>query len=184
MRHFQIPLPCSPAWRSEYDRLLETVRGHGSHGQLVDIRESLRYVLGPNRPLVMLCPHADDGAITAACLIHEYAVRRGLAGDRGPGLRRRAERGRPLAQRPEEDLGPRGGVPPGMQRPRGRGGLLGPRGLPDARLSAAAADIDKVVDWFMQATARRGDRPAGQRRPRRPPRDPRPGRHRPGRAPA
>ena len=26
----------------------------------------------------MLCPHADDGAITAACLIHEYAVRRGL----------------------------------------------------------------------------------------------------------
>jgi len=26
----------------------------------------------------MLCPHADDGAITAACLLHEYAVRRGL----------------------------------------------------------------------------------------------------------
>ena len=25
----------------------------------------------------MLCPHADDGAITAACLLHEYAVRRG-----------------------------------------------------------------------------------------------------------
>lgn len=67
-----------PAWRPEYDSLLETVRGHGSHGQLVDIRDSLRYVLGPNRPLVMLCPHADDGAITAACLIHEYAVRRGL----------------------------------------------------------------------------------------------------------
>ena len=35
-------------------------------------------LLGPTRPLVMLCPHADDGAITAACLIHEYAVRRGL----------------------------------------------------------------------------------------------------------
>jgi LmbE family N-acetylglucosaminyl deacetylase len=26
----------------------------------------------------MLCPHADDGAITAACLLHEYAVRQGL----------------------------------------------------------------------------------------------------------
>ena len=68
----------SPPWRPEYDRLLETIRGQGTHGQLVDVRESLRYVLGPNRPLVMLCPHADDGAITAACLIHEYAVRRGL----------------------------------------------------------------------------------------------------------
>jgi LmbE family N-acetylglucosaminyl deacetylase len=65
-------------WRPEYDRLLETIRGQGTHGQLIDVRESLRYVLGPNRPLVMLCPHADDGAITAACLIHEYAVRRGL----------------------------------------------------------------------------------------------------------
>jgi len=60
------------------DLLLETVRGCGPHGHLVDIRESLRSVLGPTRPLVMLCPHADDGAITAACLIHEYAVRRGL----------------------------------------------------------------------------------------------------------
>jgi LmbE family N-acetylglucosaminyl deacetylase len=26
----------------------------------------------------MLCPHADDGAISAGCLIHEYAVRRGM----------------------------------------------------------------------------------------------------------
>jgi LmbE family N-acetylglucosaminyl deacetylase len=69
---------CSIPWRPEYDRLLETIRGFGAHGQLIDVRESLRYVLGPNRPLVMLCPHADDGAITAACLIHEYAVRRGL----------------------------------------------------------------------------------------------------------
>jgi hypothetical protein len=69
----------SPAeWRCDIDRLLETARGQGSHGHLVDVRESLRYVLGPNRPLVMLCPHADDGAITAACLMHEYAVRRGL----------------------------------------------------------------------------------------------------------
>ena len=62
------PSTCLPNWRAEFDRLLETIRGFGSHGQLVDVRESLRYVLGPNRPLVMLCPHADDGAITAACL--------------------------------------------------------------------------------------------------------------------
>jgi hypothetical protein len=68
----------SDHWRPDFERLLDAVRGLGSHGQLVDVRDSLRYVLGPNRPLVMLCPHADDGAITAACLIHEYAVRRGL----------------------------------------------------------------------------------------------------------
>src|SRR5579859_4631890 len=61
-----------------FDQLLGTVRDCGSHGHLVDVRESLRTVLSPSRPLVMLCPHADDGAITAACLIHEYAVRRGL----------------------------------------------------------------------------------------------------------
>ena len=70
--------PRSTHWRPDFEGLLETVRGLGSHGQLIDVRESLRYVLGPNRPLVMLCPHADDGAITAACLMHEYAVRRGL----------------------------------------------------------------------------------------------------------
>lgn len=61
-----------------FDQLLGTIKGCGSHGQLVDVRDLLRPVLGPDRPLVMLCPHADDGAITAACLLHEYAVRRGL----------------------------------------------------------------------------------------------------------
>src|SRR5271163_1393016 len=65
-------------WQPVFDQLLDTVRGCGPHGQLVDVRESLRPVLGPTRPLVILCPHADDGAITAACLLHEYAVRRGL----------------------------------------------------------------------------------------------------------
>ncbi len=65
-------------WQPEFERLLQTVHGCGPHGQLVDIRESLRHAIGPNRPLVMLCPHADDGAITAACLLHEYAVRRSL----------------------------------------------------------------------------------------------------------
>jgi LmbE family N-acetylglucosaminyl deacetylase len=62
----------------EFERLLDTVRGSVTHGQLVDIRDSLRHKIGPNRPLAMLCPHADDGAITAACLLHEYAVRQRL----------------------------------------------------------------------------------------------------------
>jgi len=65
-------------WRPEFDAILRTARGHGTHGQLLDVREPLRQVLAADRPLVMLCPHADDGAITAACLLHEYAVRRGL----------------------------------------------------------------------------------------------------------
>jgi LmbE family N-acetylglucosaminyl deacetylase len=65
-------------WLPEFDRLLETVRGSVPHGQLVDIREPLRKKISPSRPLVMLCPHADDGAISAACLLHEYAVRQGL----------------------------------------------------------------------------------------------------------
>jgi hypothetical protein len=68
----------SDHWHLVVDLLLDTVRGCGPHGQLVDVRDSLRTVLSPSRPLVMLCPHADDGAITAACLLHEYAVRRGL----------------------------------------------------------------------------------------------------------
>ncbi len=65
-------------WLPAFDNLLDTVRGCGPHGQLVDVSECLRSVLGPSRPLVILCPHADDGAITAACLLHEYAVRRGM----------------------------------------------------------------------------------------------------------
>lgn len=66
-------------WQPEFEGILNTVRGCGAaHGQLLDVREALRQVLGADRPLVMLCPHADDGAITAACLLHEYAVRRGL----------------------------------------------------------------------------------------------------------
>jgi len=66
-------------WRPEFDRILQSVKGGGvSHGHLIDVREALRQAIGPARPLVMLCPHADDGAISAACLLHEYAVRRGL----------------------------------------------------------------------------------------------------------
>lgn len=65
-------------WQPEFQRLLQAVQECGTHGQIVDVREALRYAIKPNRPLVMLCPHADDGAITAACLLHEFAVRRGL----------------------------------------------------------------------------------------------------------
>ena len=70
--------PKSIHWRPEFDRILQTVSDCVPHGQLIDVREPLRNALSPERPLVMLCPHADDGAITAACLLHEYAVRRGL----------------------------------------------------------------------------------------------------------
>jgi hypothetical protein len=68
----------TPSRRTEFDALLRAAGGSEAHGHLTDVREPLRAVLGPDRPLVMLCPHADDGAITAACLLHDYAVRRGL----------------------------------------------------------------------------------------------------------
>jgi LmbE family N-acetylglucosaminyl deacetylase len=61
-----------------FDEMIRAVKGSGVHGQLQDVREVLRKTIGPARPLVMLCPHPDDGAITAACLLHQYAVERGL----------------------------------------------------------------------------------------------------------
>ncbi|WZO98294.1 PIG-L family deacetylase [Isosphaeraceae bacterium EP7] len=72
------PLARCTHWQPSFADLLRTVKLSGSHGHLNDVRESLRSAIGPDRPLVMLCPHADDGAITASCLLHEYAVRRGL----------------------------------------------------------------------------------------------------------
>ena len=65
-------------WQPAFEALLQTVKTSGAHGQLADVREVLRAAITQDRPLVMLCPHADDGAITAACLMHEYAIRRGL----------------------------------------------------------------------------------------------------------
>ena len=70
--------PLSSQWCPEFEKILSTVSGAVSHGSLIDVREPLRRVINADRPLVMLCPHADDGAITAACLLHEYSVRRGL----------------------------------------------------------------------------------------------------------
>jgi LmbE family N-acetylglucosaminyl deacetylase len=58
--------------------MLQAVKESGSHGHLADVRDVLRKAIGGSRPLVMLCPHPDDGAITAACLMHDYAVQRGL----------------------------------------------------------------------------------------------------------
>jgi LmbE family N-acetylglucosaminyl deacetylase len=65
-------------WKPIFEGLLQAVGASGAHGQLIDVREALRKAVGPTRPLVMLCPHPDDGAITAACLLHEFAVHRGL----------------------------------------------------------------------------------------------------------
>jgi LmbE family N-acetylglucosaminyl deacetylase len=72
------PSPASRCahWQPLFDGLLKSVGGTGAHGHLADVRDLLRRSLGKDRPLVMLCPHADDGAITAACLMHEYAVKR------------------------------------------------------------------------------------------------------------
>ena len=65
-------------WQPCFQELLRTTGAIGQQrGQLADVRETLRNRTGPDRPLVMLCPHADDGAITAAGLMHEYASRRG-----------------------------------------------------------------------------------------------------------
>ena len=65
-------------WQPVFERLLGSVEGSGAHGHLEDVRDALKGVVAADRPLVMLCPHADDGAITAACLIQEYAVQRGM----------------------------------------------------------------------------------------------------------
>ena len=65
-------------WKPVFDDLLRIVASTGTHGQLVDVRDALRGAVKADRPLVMMCPHPDDGAITAACLLHEFAVGRGL----------------------------------------------------------------------------------------------------------
>ncbi len=64
-------------WHPAFESILQIVGGSGSHGQLIDVRAELKSAVSSDRPLVMLCPHADDGAITAACLLHEYSVKRG-----------------------------------------------------------------------------------------------------------
>src|SRR5271170_2235451 len=136
-------------WLPAFDLVLDTVRGCGPHGQLVDVRDSLRSVLGPSRPLVILCPHADDGAITAACLLHEYAVRRGLpvievlvfAGERNVAAPWLDTQKRVTVREAEFHL---------------ESNVLGAEGicwnLDAYRISGyepTGSDIAKVVDWFV-----------------------------------
>ena len=145
-----------------FDRLLGTVRNCGPHGQLIDVRETLRTILGPNRPLVMLCPHADDGAITAACLIHEYAVRRDLpvievlvfAGERNVAAPWLNDQKKITVREGEFRL---------------ECNVLGAEaicwnleGYNRPGYQPSETDIDKVVQWFSEA-ARRRDRAAGHR---------------------
>ena len=76
MDRSSLPTKCTH-WQPAFESVLQIVGGSGSHGQLIDIRTELKTALSADRPLVMMCPHADDGAITAACLLHEYSVKRG-----------------------------------------------------------------------------------------------------------
>ncbi|CAN5838367.1 hypothetical protein BH23PLA1_BH23PLA1_07110 [soil metagenome] len=68
----------STHWKPVFEDLLQMVKGTGAHGQIVNVRDALRRRISPDRPLVMLCPHPDDGAITAGCLLHEFSIQRGL----------------------------------------------------------------------------------------------------------
>ena len=153
IRETSMSTPSSPTrskhWMPAFDVLLDTVRGCGPHGQMVDVRESLRPVLGPTRPLVILCPHADDGAITAACLLHEYAVRRGMpvievlvfAGERNVAAPWLDTQKRVTVREAEFHL---------------ESNVLGAEGicwnLDAYRISGyepTGSDIEKVVDWFV-----------------------------------
>jgi LmbE family N-acetylglucosaminyl deacetylase len=148
--------PSSPPDRKAqaFEQLLATVRGCGPHGQLIDVREVLRPVLNASRPLVILCPHADDGAITAACLLHEYSVRRGMvvievlvfAGERNVAAPWLNNQKKATVREGEFRL---------------EGNVLGAESvcwnLEGYRMPGyepTAADIEKVVDWF--ATRRPG----------------------------
>jgi LmbE family N-acetylglucosaminyl deacetylase len=145
--------PTPPArsahWRPEFERLLQAVPECGSHGQLVDVREALRHVVGPSRPLVLLSPHADDGAITAACLLHEYAVRRSLpvievlvfAGERNVAAPWLNDKKKVSVRESEFRL---------------ECSVIGAEAVcwdleayRNPGYQPSAADIDKVVDWFV-----------------------------------
>jgi LmbE family N-acetylglucosaminyl deacetylase len=142
------PQSQSTHWRPEFDALLQTVRGRTSHGHLMDVRDPLRHALSPTRPLVMLCPHADDGAITAACLLHEYAVRRGLpvievlvfAGERNVAASWLNDQKKVSVRESEFRL---------------ECNVLGAESVcwnldayRSPGYSPSSADIDKIVDWF------------------------------------
>jgi hypothetical protein len=65
-------------WQAPFEDLLKTVRGSGSHGQLLDIRDALRPKLRPDRPLVMLCPHAECNVLGAEAVCWDLDAYRNL----------------------------------------------------------------------------------------------------------
>lgn len=139
-------------WQPAFEALLKPVHEAVAHGELTDVRERLRKAVGGDRPLVMLCPHADDGAITAACLLHEYAVRRGLpvievlvfTGERNvdaPWLNREKKASvRESEFRLECEVLGAEAVLWHLDAYRNQG------------YDPSAADIDKIVTWFQQRT--------------------------------
>lgn len=144
------PLTKGTHWQAGFDRILGAVGHRGGHGQLTDVREPLKSVLSTDRPLVMLCPHADDGAITAACLLHEYAIRRGLpvvevlvfAGERNVAAPWLNDKKKVSVRESEFRL---------------ECNVLGAEAVCwdlDAYRSPgyqpSAADIDKIVEWFLR----------------------------------
>ena len=142
--------PRCTRWQSSFESLIQSVQASGAHGHLLDIRDALRSAITPDRPLVMLCPHADDGAITAACLMHEYAIRRGLpvievlvfAGERNVAAPWLNDKKKVTVREAEFRL---------------ECSVLGAESVCwdlDAYRSPGYApspnDIDKIVDWFIQ----------------------------------
>jgi hypothetical protein len=137
-------------WQPAFEALIQTVQGSGAHGNLADVRDVLRTAITKDRPLVMLCPHADDGAITAACLMHEYAIRRGLpvievlvfAGERNVAAPWLNDKKKVTVREAEFQL---------------ECSVLGAESVCwnlDAYRSPgytpSASDIDKIVEWFLQ----------------------------------
>jgi LmbE family N-acetylglucosaminyl deacetylase len=121
----------------------------------------------------MLCPHPDDGAITAACLLHEFAVHRGLpvievlvfAGERNvdaPWLDSHKKAVfRENEFRQECDVLGTEAVLWDLDAYRSPG------------YQPTAGDIDTIVSWFTQRRPGALIVPAGHRRPPGPPHDPR-----------
>lgn len=139
-------------WQPVFDDVLGAVGGSGSHGHLTDVRDALRGRIGPDRPLVMLCPHADDGAITAACLLHEYAVKRGT-----PVVEVLVFTGERNVDAPWLDEQKKVSVR--EQEFRLECEVLGARAVSwelDAYRSPGyrptGADVDKIVAWFLEQT--------------------------------
>ena len=181
MEKTNLPSGCA-RWQPAFEDLLHAVEGSGTtHGHLIDIREALKGRVESDRPLVMLCPHADDGAITAAALLHEYAVRRGL-----PVIEVLVFTGERNVDAPWLNQKKRISVRESEFRLECQ--VLGAEAVcweldayrsPGYQPSAARHRQDRRL--VPRPQTRRHHPAAGHRRPPGPPHDPRPGRHRPAR---